>query len=61
MAIFNSLFRLKKIEHNQVSELNRCIGLFNLTALGIGSTLGLGIYVLIGEEAARTGKSFFLI
>lgn len=56
MAIFNSLFRLKKIEHNQVSELNRCIGLFNLTALGIGSTLGLGIYVLIGEEAARTGK-----
>ena len=35
MAILNSLFRIKKIDNNHQSELSRCIGLFNLTALGI--------------------------
>ena len=34
MAILNSLLRLKKFDKNENSELNRCIGLFNLTALG---------------------------
>lgn len=60
MAILNSLLRLKKIDKNDNSQLNRCIGLFNLTALGIGSTLGLGIYVLIGEQAAKTGPSIII-
>ena len=47
MAIFNSLFRLKKIDKNiRNTQLNRCLGLFHLTALGVGSTLGLGVYVV---------------
>lgn len=47
MAIFNSLFRLKKIDKNlRNTNLNRCLGLFHLTALGVGSTLGLGVYVV---------------
>ncbi|XP_053209004.1 high affinity cationic amino acid transporter 1-like isoform X2 [Panonychus citri] len=48
-----ALVRRKKIDDNQgPSTLNRCLGTFDLTALGIGSTLGLGMYVIAGKVAS---------
>lgn len=49
--IWNALTRKKQVDTNEESKLARVLNLFDLTALGVGSTLGLGVYVLAGSVA----------
>lgn len=50
-SLWSALTRKKQNNLNEDSKLNRVLNLFDLTALGVGSTLGLGVYVLAGSVA----------
>ncbi|XP_044754760.1 cationic amino acid transporter 2-like isoform X1 [Coccinella septempunctata] len=57
----HALTRKKIVDYDEESKLSKVLSTVDLVALGIGSTLGAGIYVLAGDVARNTAGPAIVI
>ena len=60
MWMFKKICRRKPVEGiDNETHLNRCLGIFDLTVIGIGGMVGSGIYVMTGVAIKDQAGMYF--